>query len=53
METVELDFMKAMKTYTQNDREDGADQCHLFGILMNCVANELRKLNTTEQIIAR
>ena len=50
MEKAELDFMKAMKTYTQNDPEDQADECHLFGIV---VPAELRKPNTTEQIIAR
>ena len=50
MERAELDFMKAMKTYTQNDPEDQADECHLFGIV---VPAELRKPNTTEQIIAR
>ena len=49
MEKAELDFMKAMKTYTQNDPEDEADECHLFGIV---VPAELRKPNTTEQIIA-
>ena len=50
MEKAELDFMKAMKTYTQNDPQDEADECHLFVIV---VPAELRKPNATEQIIAR